>query len=241
MEELIDIHSHLLEGVDDGARNREESLKILQIYYKEGIRHIILTPHFHITRKSASYAHIEMAIEELKREMVKDHIDISLYHGNELYYGHELISSLENKVASTINGTNYILVEFNPLEEYSYIKDAFFTLVCNDYLPILAHIERYECLFQKKERITDLKRCGIKLQLNAAAILGNDGREYKKRTKYILEKELADFIATDAHDSEKRKPCLKECANLIEKKYGREYRELLFLKNPRKLIENTIE
>ena len=239
MEELIDIHSHLLAGVDDGAKNCEESLKILQISYKEGIRHIILTPHFHVSRKSASYAHIEMAIEELKREMVKNHIDISLYHGSELYYSHELISSLENKVASTLNGTNYILVEFNPLEEYSYIKDAFFTLVCNDYLPILAHAERYECLFQKKERIADLKRSGIRLQLNAAAILGNDGREYKKRTKYILEKEFADFIASDTHDSEKRKPCLRECADLIEKKYGREYWDLLFSENPRKLIENT--
>lgn len=239
MEELIDIHSHLLAGVDDGAKNCEESLKILQISYKEGIRHIILTPHFHISRKSASYAHIEMAIEELKREIAKKQIDISLYHGNELYYGHELISMLENKKASTLNDTRSILVEFNPIEEYSYIKDAFATLVYNDYLPILAHAERYECLFNKKERIDDLKRCGIRLQLNAAAVLGNDGREYKKRTKYILEKEFADFIASDTHDSEKRKPCLKECADLIEKKYGREYRDLLFSENPRELIENT--
>ena len=239
MEGLIDIHSHLLAGVDDGAKNREESLKILQISYKEGIRHIILTPHFHASGKSASYAHIETAIEEMKREIAKKQIDISLYHGNELYYGHELISMLENKKASTLNDTRSILVEFNPIEEYSYIKDAFVTLVYNDYLPILAHAERYECLFNKKERIDDLKRCGIRLQLNAAAILGKDGREYKKRTKYILEKEFADFIASDTHDSEKRKPCLKECADFIEKKYGREYRDLLFCENPRELIENT--
>ena len=149
-----------------------------------------------------------------------------------------LMELLEEGKICTLADSQYVLVEFDPMTEYSYLRDGILKLDSYGYIPILAHTERYECLFQKKERLQRVKDHGGLIQVNAASFQGGMFDEMAKRAKYIMKNDLLDFVGTDAHSTGKRKPAMKDTASYLCKKLGKEKAEEILVHNPGKVLGN---
>lgn len=236
MESYIDIHSHILPGVDDGAKNFEMSLRMMAQASKEQISDMILTPHFKPMRRNPLPDRIEEIYHELEERRREAGIPLQLHLGSEIYYSSEIISILEAGRAYTMCDTAYVLVEFSPREDYAYIRDAVYCLMAEGYAPILAHVERYSCLMEKKDRAEELYDMGCYLQINASSITGGNGLMSKRDVKWLLRQELVHFVGSDCHDDKKRTPGLAGAAEYVAKKYGETYCKKIFRDNANALL-----
>lgn len=240
MEGYIDIHNHSMSGVDDGARTLEESLALLEMAYTDGIRGVILTPHAHYRRGSATPEEVRAGVQLLQEKVRARHSDLWLYPGNELYYDSEMPDKIEYGEVCRLADTNYVLVEFFAAETFLNMRKAFHEILCLGVLPVLAHVERYQCLYKKKEWIRELLEMGVYFQANAAGVLGENGNAEKKFLKQLLQKGYLHLIATDAHDTKERVPALDACASYVKKRYGERAAEAIFFENPYKLLQNEM-
>lgn len=238
LNKYIDIHSHILPGIDDGSENFLMSIEMLKMASENGTAGIILTPHNKPGRHNAGQKKITSLIEELKEEMRKLDINIELYPGNEIFYRSGIQEELEEQKCLTMAGSDYILAEFNPMDDYDYIRNGIYNLLTGGYRPILAHVERYEKISGRADRVADLIEMGCYIQINAGSIMGNFGFGTKVFARKLLAKELVHFVATDTHDLGKRSPDLQECGSYISKKYGEDYMRELLYENPMRIIRN---
>lgn len=236
MKSYIDIHSHILPGLDDGSKNFEMSLRMLEQAAKEHIESIILTPHYKPMRHNMSPDKVKKVFQSLEEKKREAGIPIHLYLGNEIYYSSEALPALSEGMVFTLAGSSYVLAEFSPKEDYSYIRDAAYHLLAEGYLPILAHVERYGSLMAKKVRVEELYDMGCCLQVNASSILGSNGWESKRDVKWMLKREYVHFAASDSHDDRKRTPQLAEAAAYVAKKYGEEYCHKIFKANAEAIL-----
>lgn len=234
---MIDIHSHILPCLDDGAGSVEESVAMFRIAAKEGITSIITTPHCYGHRRSASPEKIQERIARVQKELLQEKIPIHLYAGNEIYYRQGVEEELEKGKINTLAGSQYVLVEFHPGEDYQYINRALNSLSCYGYCPILAHVERYDNLFVKKGRVEDLKNSGVQMQINASSITAKGlVNTYRNRAFLLLKEQIADYIATDAHSDRQRAPQIQECEVILIKKAGYEYAQKLLIENAEHIL-----
>lgn len=242
MNGLIDIHSHTLPLVDDGAETVEMALLMLRTAAEEEIEKIILTPHQKADRRCVTPEGILRRMEELQELAGKENIPVRLYPGNEIFYRHGLAELLEQGKIRTLADSRYALIEFLPGEDYSYIRDALGRVASFGYWPILAHVERYTNVINRMDKAVGLKEdTGCYFQVNAASITGEYGFTTKKVTRKLLREELVEFIATDAHRNEgKRNPKMKACAEWVEKKMGREKAEKIFRRNPEAILADQM-
>lgn len=238
MKNLIDIHSHILAGVDDGSDSLETSMRMLKYAADDGISGLILTPHNKPGHRNRDFSRMTPKFKELKELVSHENINIDLYIGNELYYRNGLLEELRDGMAGTMAGSHYVLVEFSPLESYDYIRNGLYSLLMGGYFPIAAHVERYQNVCAKGYRIDELVDMGCYIQVNAGSIMGNFGAKTKRIAKKMLKQHQVHFVATDAHDLGKRAPYLSDCADYISKKYGEDYATKLFYENPLYVIQD---
>lgn len=240
MMKYIDIHSHILPGVDDGAGTMEESIGILQCAQRENIGSVILTPHQKPGRKCVSAAGIDRRIAQLKEEIQRLDMDISLYSGSELLYSHDLGERLRDREVLTLAGSHYVLVEFLPDEDWRYIRDGLYRLSSSGYWPILAHVERYAALREKQERIQELTDMGCYMQMNAGSLTGNCGLQTRLYCAGLIRNRQIHFIATDAHRSDgRRSPQMSKCAEWLRRRIDGEYADRLLWKNAESILKDT--
>lgn len=242
MDGFTDIHCHVLPLVDDGAETMEMVLDMLRIAAGEGIRKIILTPHQKADRKCVTPEGIVRRMGCLQEEAFKREIPIKLYPGNEIFYRHGLGELLEMGKIRTLADSRYILVEFLPGEDFSYIRDALSRLVSFGYWPIAAHVERYLNVVRDLRKAEELKEdTGCYFQVNSASVLGRHGMGERTVTRKLLKQGLIDFVGTDAHRNHgSRSPQLRECAEWLQKKIGREHMEKLLIVNPEAILEDKV-
>lgn len=230
--ELTDIHCHILPKVDDGSGSMEESLDMLQTALDEGIGAIIATPHNYASRRSVSADTVRDAVRRLSEVVMEHDIPISIYCGNEIYYRSGIADLLEAGEILTLAGSRYVLVEFDPGVDFAYLRDGTGELLRYGYFPILAHAERYDCLYEKKGRIRELSNSGIYFQINASSCLQGIMSEDRKRVKLLIKEECFHFVGTDAHSNRTRSPKIKQCASYLYKKLGDEWAERILYTNP---------
>lgn len=232
MEKYIDIHSHILPGVDDGSSGMEMSMEMLRMAAEEGISGIILTPHNKPWHRNMDRSETDAAVDRLRDRIREEGLDIKLYTGNELYYRSGLAEELAEHRAATLANSQYVLVEFEPSADYDYIRNGIYALLMAGYYPIAAHVERYKNVCCDMGRVSELVGLGCFMQMNAGSIMGDCGFGIRRLARKMLKRRLIHFVATDAHDLDRRKPCLSKCAEYIGKKYGESSRRRLFYDNP---------
>lgn len=232
METYIDIHCHILPGVDDGSDSMETSLKMLCMADEDGISQIILTPHNKPWHRNTDHTGMRERVDQLQERLYREGLGIKLYTGSELYYRSGLIEELDQGTAETLADSRYILVEFDPMADYDYIRNGVYTLLMGGYYPIAAHVERYKNVCCKINRITELIEMGCLIQVNAGSIMGQYGGGAKRLTRKMLKQNMIHFVATDAHDTERRSPGLSGCAEYIGRKYGEDSGRRLFYDHP---------
>lgn len=178
MKGLYDIHCHILPGVDDGARNMEESLWMLSKEYKEGVRHVILTPHFRYEMFEPHMNIVTRQFMQLRREAIKiGQGDLQLYLGCELHSSMDMVECLKKGRRLTLAGSRYVLVEFSNSDEKSYIEERVRSLLMNGFIPIIAHAERYKATRSDIRFLEELREAGAYIQINADTISGESGLE----------------------------------------------------------------
>jgi protein-tyrosine phosphatase len=236
MEGFIDVHSHILPQIDDGSKSMEQTLNMLKSAYDEGIRAIIATPHAHEGRGKISIAELEECVEKV-RDAYKDILpDMRLYLGSEIYYSQKSIELLNEKRIPTLAGTRYVLVEFSPVADYRYIKNALNGFILEGYYPILAHVERYINIRKDINYVGELINMGVYIQVNAVSINGEVGKVYRGFARKLLKCHYIHLIGTDSHSDGTRAPCIKKCSNYILKKHGEEYASELLTNNGGKVL-----
>lgn len=239
MRGITDIHNHILPLVDDGADSVVEALKMLKMQEKDGVTNVILTPHYRKGMFETPAEEVQRKFYKFKEFVEKKGIHVQLYLGRECYGDTDLTKTIQKNPSFCMSGTRYILVEFSHYYEFQKIRNSVYELVSEGYNPILAHIERYACLTKQSEHIEELIEMGAYMQVNAATVLGKMGFSQKRFCRKLLQEHLIHFIASDAHDLQKRKPNLLECKKYVEKKAGVDYANEIFIENPQLLLEKN--
>lgn len=237
MEKCIDMHCHILPGVDDGACDENEMKEMLSIACKEGIRCIIATPHYHPRRGKAVPEELRRQLKLVRQAAKSIDEKLRIYLGTEVYYGQDIPDLLKEGRILTMNRREYVLVEFSPADSPSHIKQGIQQLQMRGYKVILAHVERYTCILEDVEIVEHLVDMGVLLQVNAGSIVGDGGRKAKKFVKQLLEEELVFCVGTDAHGAKHRAPRMQKAAHYVAKKYGEEYARRIFFSNALQMLK----
>ena len=233
---IVDMHCHILPGVDDGPKTMEETLETLRMAQQQGIRAMIVTPHFHPGRYLVKGDCVLETLKRVRRVAADEGIDLSLYPGQECYYYSGLISELESGNVLTMNGTRYVLVEFENETQYSTMSYAVRELRDNGYKPIIAHFERYRCLYQRKERLEELKRGEAKLQLNFDRLIEKGNLLHPNPWRKLFKDGLVDFLGSDTHGMVFRPLHVDRATKWISAGVSPEVRRRVLVDNPKLLL-----
>lgn len=234
---MIDMHCHVLPRVDDGPDSTEESLEILEEAYKQGVRYMILTPHYRPEMFETSLKDV-ISTYKIFREQAKEFgIRISL--GCECYRHEAMVQRLNGKKLLTLGKSKYVLVEFSSHDLFSTIRSYVYELKSNGYRPVIAHVERYVAC-QSLENIKELKELGALIQVNAGSVIGESGWLQKGYCLKLMKADLIDFIASDTHNTEGRKMNLKKCFSYVKRKMGKRYAKKIFVDNPSEILKDRV-
>lgn len=236
MKGFIDIHTHILPGVDDGAGDLSGAVALLRQACQQGTGAVVLTPHYRGRYRGNEKQKLEPVFARLQQAVKGECPDLELYLGCEIGYEMDVSEKLAQGKLPTMNGTQYVLLEFREGSFRSRILDGVLEVLNFGYIPIVAHVERYDA-FRNNPRLADeVMDLGALLQVNADSVMGKCGFGIKHYCHKLLKSHMVHFVATDAHDEKMRKPDLRACYQKVRRKYGRDYAELLFIRNPQRML-----
>lgn len=229
---MIDIHHHLLWGLDDGAANVETTLAMARIAAEDGITHVACSPH-----ANGRYVYepevIATKIAELERLLASEHIELKLGRGCDFHLSYENIEHAKAEPGRfSINGLGYLLVEIPDYGVPQGLAEVFYELQLAGLTPILTHPERNPTLQADRGRMVEWLQGGVLVQVTAGSVLGLMGRQAEKMAHDLLEKRWVHFLATDAHNTTSRPPRMSAAHDIVAKKYGPDYAHLLCVSNP---------
>lgn len=233
---FVDIHTHILHGVDDGAPNIEQAVKLLRLAARHGTSAVVLTPHHRGRFRSNTPQFLGQRFRELCDRVEQDIPGMALYLGNEAAHERELGDKVAEGRVLAINGSNYVLLEFDYNSSRIQVYEETMALIGSGYTPIIAHVERYDIFRRNKKLAEELLYVGALFQLNADSILGSCGFATKRVCHRLLKRGMVHFVASDGHDLRERPPVLDECFEYVSKRYGEEYAWRIFRENAVELL-----
>ena len=225
---MIDIHSHILNSVDDGSRNSEQSLAMLKEEEKQGVTDVVLTPHYRADYLPKS-DDIRLKFAELKEYAKKNGINVKLHLGQEIFVFEGIANALEDGKVLSVNDGKFVLVEFST-KHVNDIPETVYMLVKNGFIPIVAHIGRY--FYADTETAREVKDIGGLIQINASSLCG--ACAYKRKALALIRAGLVDFVASDVHHN--RKNYMLKAYKKVEKKFGKATADKLFTENARAML-----
>lgn len=231
---MIDMHSHIIYGVDDGSKNKEMTLEMLKLSIGCGVKKIVATPHYMKGRFNVEYCEIKDKINELRQMVSEEKLDIEIYCGQEVYYRENILEYYEEGAIGTINDSRYMLIEL-PMREFDVnnVIDNLYELTLKGIVPIIAHPERYIPFIKKPSLINDFIKEGYLFQLNAGSIVGDFGKEVKKLALNYLGNGVYYICGSDAHSDGRRNTHIsKECLEILSNYKGE------FIKNGQLILDD---
>ena len=217
---MIDIHCHILPGIDDGAQTEAETIAMGKQAIKNGIHTVIATPH-HKNRTFDNYKEeIVTQVKFLNELYKKSNIELIVLPGQEVRIYGELIEDIQNGDIQSLNDSKYLLIEFPSDQIPRYTEQLFFDIQREGIIPVIAHPERNRDIYTNPNRLYELVRLGALAQLTSGSLTGVFGKEIKEVSYQLLDSNLIHFIASDAHDTKIRKFTLNEAYNIVQERYG---------------------
>lgn len=244
---MIDIHSHLLFGVDDGAKTIEETLHILQQAEREGIKDIIATPHafgphYHVTKEM-----VMNKIGDLTEVLQKEGLQITVHSGQEIRLHEKVIENLKSGEALTLAHSRYVLLELPTHSVPNYTLKIIQLMIADGKIPIIAHPERNLGIAENPERLERLVRHGAVAQVTAGSLSGHFGKGVQKLALRLIDANLIHTYGSDVHNLDTRPFIFNEGLNFLEKRKHHGIIEILLKNNnyiltdePFILLEPTI-
>lgn len=236
---FADIHCHALYASDDGPKSDKDMYALIDEIYKDNIRYLCVTPHFHPGYFGENSRRAVTAFERLEKYVTEKYPDMRVFLGNELRYNQGCVNWIKDHRCRSLNNTEYILVDFHDNQPASEIIHGTNSILNAGYVPILAHVERYSRLNANIKLISELKENGVIVQVDAQSVIGEFGFFTKQRAKKLLDSRMVDIIATDSHDTNKRSPRMTECYEALKDRYGEKYANRITYDFPLAILKNT--
>lgn len=232
---MIDIHAHILFGVDDGPKTKEESLELLELLQREGVSQVIATSHadhpqFHVLTKE-----VKSQVPLLNAELLSSKSPITIHSGHEVRITEKVVGNVRDKSILTLADSNYLLLELPSGTVPAYTTRFISDLIGEGITPIIAHPERNRAIAEKPERLERLVRAGALAQITAGSVSGAFGKAIQKLSFRLLEANLIHVYGSDAHNGTVRKPCFADGLDALEKKKMGPLADILLTNNERVL------
>lgn len=222
MGSLIDIHSHILPGVDDGAQTVEDSVNMAKLAVEEGITKIIATPHHQNGKYFNRRNEILNRVIELNRVLQEKNIPLEVLPGQETRIYGELADDLDNGDILPLNQTNYLFIELPSGHVPRYTEKLLFDVQLKGLTPIIVHPERNSEVIENPNLLLNLVKKGTLTQVTAGSITGHFGKKIQKFSMQLIESNMTHFVSSDAHNISSRSFKVRESISDIEKEFGRQ-------------------
>jgi protein-tyrosine phosphatase len=237
VKELIDIHSHILPGIDDGAKKMDDSLKMAREAVEQGIHTLFATPHHLNGDYINPKEDIKRHVHQFQRYLQEANIPLHVLTGQETRIHASMVHELKAGVIASLHNTKYVLVEFPPYEVPRYAEKLLFEMQVADYIPIIVHPERNRQITEDPSILFSLVEKGALTQLTAASLIGKFGKKAQQISYQLIEHNLTHFIASDAHNTTSRRFVLQDAYQWIQREFGRDV-YFMFLENSQLLLED---
>ncbi|UPO87344.1 CpsB/CapC family capsule biosynthesis tyrosine phosphatase [Niallia sp. Man26] len=234
---MIDIHCHILPGIDDGAKTIEDSLEMAKVAVDEGIKTIIATPHHKNNQFNNRKEDILQHVEYLNKVYKQNSVPITILPGQEVRIFGEVLEEYKKGEILTLNHTKYLFIEFPSSSVPRYAERLLYDILTQGIIPVIVHPERNKELQEKTDILYKLVQNGALTQVTGASVCGYFGKRIKEFSEQLIEANLTHFIASDAHNTTTRTFKMSQAYDEIEKKFGLDY-VYLFLDNAELLIED---
>ncbi len=235
---MIDLHHHLLFGIDDGARDLETSVAMVRMAVTDGVTHIVATPHANDVfpyDRERNVALLRQIQEALPPDIAGK---IKLGLGSDFHLSFENTEDVQTRgPLYAINSGPYLLVELADTSIPSRIDEVFYTMRVSGLTPILTHPERNATLQRSRSRLREWLKADLLVQVTAGSITGTFGKQAEKVAWELLDNRWVHFISSDAHNLSRRSPVLSEAYAVIAKKLGEATAQRLFVTNPLAVFE----
>lgn len=228
---IIDVHAHVLPGIDDGARSMREAVELLKLAASQGVVGVIATPHYSRREKMRG---AEGLVDGLEYEIREYYPDFFVCLGQETYYHEELVSRLQCGEAMTMAGSRYVMTEFAENVSYSYMFQGIRRLMAVGYQPVLAHVERYLCL--RQAGLEELLADGCCFQMNYDSLAGRWYQPDVRWCRRQVKEGKIQFLGTDMHQMKYRPPDILDALRWLENHISPEEVERMTYLNPRRMI-----
>lgn len=220
---MIDLHSHILPGVDDGAQTLEDSLEMARKAISQGITHLMCTPHHNNGKYNNPADKIIRDVAALQKELDQRGLDLTLLEGQEVRLTEYLLTAIKREeILFTDLDNTYLLIEFPTNEIPIYAEQVFYHLLSQGQVPVIVHPERNAVFREEPNRLVSFLEMGTLTQLTAPSIVGIFGSEIQKTARLMLEHQMLYMVASDAHNLRHRTFLMKEAYEEIQKIGGRE-------------------
>jgi len=194
----VDIHSHLIPSIDDGAKNIDESISLIKALQEIGYKKLITTPHIMSDAYKNSASNIYAGLDIVKERLLQENISIELDVGAEYYLDDGFYDKLKNSKVMSINN-KYLLFETSYLAQPIELEDMIFTISSSGYIPLMAHPERYRYIKDLDKEYNRLKELGVMFQCNINSFGGYYGKDAQEKAKYLSKNGMIDFLGSDLH------------------------------------------
>jgi protein-tyrosine phosphatase len=227
---MVDIHSHIVFGVDDGAKTIEDSLAMLQLAADSGTTDIVATPHSDLRYQFDA----ELVAERIALLQTRMGDRIRIHRGCDFHLFYDNIENCKtDRSRFTINGQRYLMVEFADAQIPRTIGSIFQDMIRNDITPVITHPERNALLMRRVSDLVQWVRAGCLIQITGQSFTGRFGKGAEENCRRLMRQRLVHFVASDAHDTEWRPPDLRGPYQHVSTEYGEHVAERLFTTHPR--------
>lgn len=232
----VDIHSHILPELDDGAKGIEDTIAMLKMTVEENVEHLIATPHLRVGYTHYDNDKYDATFKQITDYIAENGIPLKLYQGQELFFDYSNLKDIKAKEAYTLADSRYILFELPTYVQMESLYEYLYEFELLDYTMILAHVERYEIFKDKPELLTELSRKGVLFQINSKSV-NNKDRKLRKWVDLLLKKGYVHFVSTDSHSTGRRRPLMEESYRYVHALLGTQADDL-YRYNGLKVINN---
>ena len=229
---MVDLHHHLLHGVDDGAPDLATAVAMAKMSADDGVTHVVCTPHAN-GRYAFETVRLQMKLSELRSALAGEAVPIEIGWGCDFRLSNDNLGELlRNRHKYTINGKSVLLIELPEFGLSLTLNNIFRQILSAGFVPVITHPERNLTLSRDLPRIREWVELGVLTQITAGSLLGAMGSRAKRIAHAIVADGLAHFVATDAHNLTSRPPRMRDARNLLKRMYGEPCAQRLCNSNP---------
>lgn len=237
---MVDIHSHILPGLDDGAQDIYDTLEMVSLAAQSGITAMAATPHCNVPGGYKNYFSddYKKAVWKVREAVHNAGLPVKILPGAEAFATADLPQLLEDGKIMTLNASRYLLIEFPFDETPEFVQKILDEVIALKAIPVIAHAERYEFVQREPDLVYRWRKRGFPIQINKGSFQGKFGRSAADTAYLLLNHHLVSVVASDAHSPYVRTPYMADVYGELLAEYPEEYLEMIFEENPRRICQN---